>query len=86
MFGRGTEPSKSSGGYVRWAIQLNGRLGFLTDANPVIGTGFEWMIGCQKAMEDAHLSYTQSGAMTSHDGYWGIQQLLERHSEFTAVA
>lgn len=44
------------------------------------------MIGCQKAMEDVHLSYTQSGAMTSHDGYWGIQQLLERHSEFTAVA
>lgn len=65
------------------------QIGFLTDASRVMGSGFRRLIGCRKAMEDAHFTleetYIQSGNMTFHDGYLGIQQLLERHPNITAI-
>lgn len=65
------------------------RIGFLTDASRSISSGFQRLTGCRKAMEDAHLPFdestTQAGGMTFEDGYNGIEALLSRHPDLTAV-
>lgn len=65
------------------------RIGFLTDASRSISSGFQRLTGCRKAMEDANLSFdesrTQPGGMTFEDGYNGIEALVNRHPDLTAV-
>lgn len=73
-----------------YLLQLGHRhIGFLTDESRAIGSGFQRLTGCRKAMEDAHLSLEKScvqpGSMMFHDGYRGVELLLTRRPDVTAI-
>lgn len=65
------------------------RIGFLSDASRAISSGFQRLTGCRKAMEDAHLELPdvciEPGGMTFEDGYKGVEPLMERCPDLTAI-
>ena len=65
------------------------KIGFLTDNSRAISSGFQRLTGCKKAFEDAGLplppDWILPTGMTFEDGYQGIDQLLQRQPDLTAV-
>ncbi len=65
------------------------QIGFLTDASRAIGSSFQRLAGCRKAMEDAHCIWEEScvelGNLSFDAGYVGAERLLERKPNLTAV-
>lgn len=64
-------------------------IGFLTNADHTIGSGFQRLAGCRKAIEDAHCIWEESsvevGDLSFESGYVGMERLLERKPNLTAV-
>lgn len=65
------------------------KIGFLTDNSRAISSGFQRLTGCKKAFEDAGLplppDWILPTGMTFEDGYHGIDELLQRQPDLTAV-
>lgn len=65
------------------------RIGLLADNSRAISCGFQRIIGCRKAMEDARLSLPEQNVLrvgtTFQAGYDGLAQLLEQVPALTAV-